>query len=136
MLIRICDKCKREISEPINIFERELCSECSKDVEQIVNDWVDGNCEAPAVCSAPLDDEHIYDWHSQQLGFPSERGFYLVTVEYNNGDYTTRNVRIAKFTGSPCWYKPGKEYGLIEETGGRVTAWAELPEAYQRVPQE
>ena len=52
MLIRICDKCKREISEPINIFERELCSECSKDVEQIVNDWVDGHVETPAVCSA------------------------------------------------------------------------------------
>lgn len=140
MFIRICDKCKEEIREPNEVFGRELCEDCLERLKSLVNEWVDDDSDDFAMEEELVPDGFKgFEWHSQQLGFPPVRGNYLITVEFVNkseveGESNTIShmVRIAKYTGAPCWYKLGKEYGLIEETGGKVTAWAELPEAYER----
>ena len=135
MIIHFCDKCGEEAHSPTQYFGREFCGACAEMVEHLVQDWTDND---------HYEEEYVQDnskqyieWNPQALGFPSEMGLYLVTVEFNNknertGDYyKSRMIRIAKYTGAPCWYKPGKEFGLIEETGGKVTAWAELPVEYK-----
>ena len=37
---------------------------------------------------------------------------------------------MARYTGSPVWFKTAKDSGIVEENGIKVIAWAELPEPY------
>lgn len=131
MIKHFCDRCGYELTEPIMFNDKEICMDCS----EIIEDFIDGKLDEFPVGAAenqPCSWDGT-EWNDMKLGFPNERGIYLVTVEFSNPSGTSRMVRFAKYTGAPCWYKPGKEYGLIDETGGKVTAWAVSPEPYNEV---
>jgi NMD protein affecting ribosome stability and mRNA decay len=105
MIVHFCDKCGEEIKAPFTtIGGKELCDNCTALTEK----WIEAE-------------------NDMKLGFPSERGFYLVTIRFNDGE---RSVRMARYTGSPVWFKAAKDSGIVEENGIKVIAWAELPEPY------
>lgn len=136
MIKHFCDKCGEEVKVPYIIKGKELCDSCS---EQVCR-WIEGDTDLPVPCSetAVYEASSGIEWHDMRMGFPNERGLYLTTVEFNDPGGVSAMVRISKYMGDPCWYKPpcwykfGKEFELVEETGGKVTAWAEMPAAYER----
>ena len=118
MIVHLCDKCKEQTAEPIQIGDNEFCRTCAEKAKRFLSDFSEGI--SPEV-----------EWHDMKLeGFPEERGYYLVTVLFHSTDGIERMVRVAKFTGAPYWYKPGTDTGYIENSGGTVTAWCEMPAPY------
>ena len=118
MIVHLCDKCKEQTAEPIQIGDNEFCRTCAEKAKRFLSDFSEGL--SPDV-----------EWHDMKLeGFPEERGYYLVTVLFHSTDGIERMVRVAKFTGAPYWYKPGTDTGYIENSGGTVTAWSEMPAPY------
>lgn len=117
MIVHFCDKCGEEIKAPFTtIGAKELCDNCTALTEK----WIEAENDLP-------EHENVELWHDMKLGFPSERGFYLVTIRFNDG---VKSVRMARYTGSPVWFKAAKDSGIVEENGIKVIAWAELPEPY------
>jgi len=141
MIIHICDKCgitlgsgvKNEIGE---ILDKELCVSCGKELEKLMKIWIEGGHTADTGAENSCEGRSALEWHPQSEGFPPKKGVYMLTIRRNDSrarNLGTEQVQMymAKFTGAPCWYKMGKEFGLIDELGGTVTAWAEMPEPYK-----
>lgn len=124
MIRHFCDKCGAEIAEAHTVMDKELCDVCIDRVDA----WIDGKYEL----DFPMEHNCVNtEWHDMRMGYPNERGIYLVTVEFNGQDGISHMVRFAKYTGAPCWYKIGMDaVGTVEDTGGRVTAWAHSPDPY------
>jgi len=118
MKITVCDKCKAEIiGSPEYVIGKELCPDCADELDRVTENWCNGK-------------KYSYngrEWHDQRLGFPHVNGQYLLTLKFPDGD---KCVRTGQYTGFPRWYKTAAGLTPIEETGGKVTAWAEVPQPY------
>ena len=133
MVKHYCDRCKTEIevskTDPLAnerrmIKDYELCDHCLNELSRSIDDFVSGNSKS----SDPKSDS---SWHNIRLGYPSITGVYLVAIRNSNNGYSAS--RLAKYNnGSYGFYKLGKYSDrLIEEDGGEVVAWAEIPAPFE-----
>jgi len=120
MLLHVCDRCRQELDENnTTIFkDYELCESCADRLTEYVTKGAPKEKPVKGV-----------DWHDMKLGMPTRAGVYLLTIDFGSGDV---DVRFGKYAGGTEWLKNSKNYGLINEFGGEVTAWAEMPDPYTR----
>lgn len=121
MIKHVCDKCGADIAEPLYLDGIELCKGCYEEAYEVLNKWLQSKAERDSGIK----------WHDQRLGFPNVKGLYLLTMAFDNMGEEVRDIRIGRYAGFPYWYRAAKTLTLIENSGGKVIAWAELPEAYK-----
>lgn len=127
MTKHFCDMCGIEIdTEKTEIFRKfELCNFCAENVESyILNEPV-----------AIADKDTVipnFVWHDINDELPEKDGIFLVTLEFQSISGITHQVRIAKFDGLAYWYKMNRNNAMIEESGGNIIAWAEIPEPFEK----
>lgn len=127
MIKHYCDMCSIEIFAEKSVFFRkfELCEFCAENVENFIMN------EPIEAANSNADMPHFV-WHDINDDLPEKDGIFLVTLEFKSISGITHQVRIAKFDGLAYWYKMNRNNAMIEESGGNIIAWAEIPEPFEK----
>lgn len=129
MIKHFCDKCGNEVATPHSVYDFELCDKCHSKLEETLGEVAEKFISGELESNKKANKECQSEWHDIRLGYPSITGVYLVAIRRNG--YSSS--RLAKYNnGTYGWYKLGKySDAFIEEDGGEVVAWAEIPAPFE-----